>query len=106
MLRVLMMADRSFARREHAMLRRLEVGLIDEGVRVLRATPAGSPEEPTTGLAGTVSYDDRGLWALAPSPVAAIRRAALGRSGSGVSALKLRSAPPLQRAVNTHRHPT
>lgn len=57
------------------MLRRLEVGLIDEGVRIVRAVPLGSPEEPTTGLAGVAPFDDRGLRALAPSPVAAIRRA-------------------------------
>jgi len=76
-MRVLLLADRSFARREHAMLRRLEVGLIDEGVRIVRAVPLNSPEESTTGLAGIAPYDDRGLRALAPSPVGAIRRAVL-----------------------------
>lgn len=59
------------------MLRRLEIGLIDEGVRIVRAVPRGAPQESATGLAGTIEYDDRGLRALAPSPVAAIRRAVL-----------------------------
>jgi len=42
-MQVLMLADRSFARREHAMLRRLEVGLLDEGCTLTRLVPI----EPT-----------------------------------------------------------
>lgn len=38
-MRSLILADGSFASRERAMLARLEVGLADEGVRVVRATP-------------------------------------------------------------------
>jgi len=73
-MRVLILADRSFATREHAMLRRLEIGLIDEGIRVLRAQPKGCPAEPTTGLAGIVSYNDRAWRYIMPAPEGAIAR--------------------------------
>ena len=55
-MRALMMADRSFATREHAMLRRLEVGLMDEAVRVVRAVPDDAPNQAS--LAPTVRYHD------------------------------------------------
>lgn len=84
------MADRGFARREHALIRRLEIGLIDEGVRVVRAVPTDSPDEPTTGLAGSVVYDDRGLRVLAPSPVGSIRRAV-----DAIEELASAGAPPI-----------
>ena len=38
-MRVLMLADTSFATRERSLLARLEIGLADEGVRVVRVTP-------------------------------------------------------------------
>lgn len=38
-MRALILADRLFAVREHAMLSRLEIGLADEGVRVVHAIP-------------------------------------------------------------------
>jgi glycosyltransferase involved in cell wall biosynthesis len=41
-MRVLIMAGRSFASRERRMLQRLEVGLADEGIRVVHAIPRGS----------------------------------------------------------------
>src|ERR1043165_9941060 len=41
-MRILIMADEPFALRERAMLSRLEVGLADEGVRVVHAVPASS----------------------------------------------------------------
>lgn len=68
-MRVLFLADRSFAEREHAMLRRLEVGLTAEGVQVARAVPTGSPAEATTGLSASLSYpDDRWrVGALSPA---------------------------------------
>ncbi|MBL8764043.1 MAG: glycosyltransferase [Phycisphaerae bacterium] len=40
-MRVLMLSDRSYATRERSMLFRLEVGLADEGVRVVHAVPRG-----------------------------------------------------------------
>src|SRR5690606_40955555 len=39
MITALLIADRLFAAREQAMLLRIEVGLADEGVRVLHALP-------------------------------------------------------------------
>lgn len=64
------------------MLRRLEVGLIDEGCRVVRMTPSGAAQEPTTGLAFHVEYnDDRwGRWIDSP------RRRFLRAAGEGALA--------------------
>ncbi len=73
-MRVLLLADRTLAEREHAMMRRLEVGLIDEGMRVVRGTPSGCPAEPGAGLAGALSYNDS-RWRLgALSPVRSLSR--------------------------------
>ncbi len=41
-MRVLLLADAKFSRREHAFLGRLEIGLLGEGTRVLRAVPEAS----------------------------------------------------------------
>ncbi len=57
-MRTLMMVDRSFATREHAMLRRVEVGLMDDGVRVVRAVPDDAPDPGETPLAPTIRYHD------------------------------------------------
>lgn len=55
-------ADSSFARREHAMLARLEIGLADEGVRVVHAVPQSVLQTETAGLYSTVvGYQDMGL---------------------------------------------
>lgn len=67
-MRVLLLSDRSFATREHAMLRRLEIGLIDEGLRIVRASPLDSFAEPSTGLAGVLSYNDRAWRFIMPAP--------------------------------------
>ena len=53
-----MMVDRSFATREHAMLRRVEVGLMDEAVRVVRAVPDDVEDPGRSSLAPTVLYHD------------------------------------------------
>lgn len=53
-----MMVDRSFATREHAMLRRVEVGLMDEAVRVVRAVPDDVADPGEESLAPTVRYHD------------------------------------------------
>jgi len=50
-------ADSSFAMRERAMLSRLEVGLADEGVRVIHAVPAplaDTQNTPSVGLQSTI----------------------------------------------------
>lgn len=57
------------------MLRRLEIGLVDEGCRVVRVAPEGASIEPATGLAGALSYPDA-AWRVGPfSPARAIERA-------------------------------
>src|SRR5690606_20945714 len=73
-MRVLLLADRSFATREHAMLRRLEIGLIDEGLRVVRANPPVPNPEPTTGLAGALTYNDRAWRYIMPAPERTLAR--------------------------------
>ena len=64
-MRVLILADRSFAIRERALLSRLEVGLADEGVRVTHAVPrsvtVADAAAPTGEIfARRVTYEDRG----------------------------------------------
>lgn len=75
-MRVVIMADRSFATREQAMLARLEVGLADEGVHVVHAVPAAALERgdgPTTGLYSTrVGYADTGFGVTRRSRVRAL----------------------------------
>lgn len=61
-MRVLFLADRSFAEREQSMLRRLEVGLIAEGLHVVRAVPVNadcSGEGEPTGLDAMIRYMPR-----------------------------------------------
>ena len=53
-MRVLILADGLFATRERALLSRLEVGLADEGVRVVQATPEDVPAS-AAGLAGAAT---------------------------------------------------
>lgn len=57
-MRALILADRHFAEREHAMLSRLEVGLADAGVRVAHATPALAVG--SGALAAAVEYSETG----------------------------------------------
>lgn len=61
-MRVLLLADRDFAYREHAMLRRLQIGLFDEGIVALQAhaisTPAVAQQEAATDI---VRFQDAGL---------------------------------------------
>lgn len=59
-MRVLFLADRSFAEREPSMLRRLEIGLIAEGLHVVRAAPVETrrvEDELPTGLDALVRYE-------------------------------------------------
>lgn len=58
-MRSLLIADRSFARRERDMISRLEVGLADEGVRVWTALPRGAPSRGEHPLTKAVEYSDR-----------------------------------------------
>lgn len=52
-MRVLILADEFFASRERAMLLRLEVGLADEGVRVIHTVPSGALSEGPMGVFST-----------------------------------------------------
>jgi len=65
-VRVLMIADRGFAKRESRMLTRLEVALADEGVRVARASPEGMSPEHSASLAPLVEYEP-------PAPLLTLR---------------------------------
>jgi glycosyltransferase involved in cell wall biosynthesis len=49
-VRALILADEFFASRERAMLERLEVGLADEGVRVIHAIPDSLRDQPPGGV--------------------------------------------------------
>lgn len=49
-MRVVILLDRPFARRERRLLARLEVGLADEGVRLIHAVPREILETEQTGL--------------------------------------------------------
>ncbi len=61
-MRVVILLDRSFAKREREMLSRLEIGLADEGIRVIHAVPMAIVESETFGLySSKASYDDRGF---------------------------------------------
>ena len=73
-MRVLLLADRSFTHREHAMLRRLEIGLFDEGLRVCRTLPEGCKSESDQGLVGEIRYRDSGLPIFTPHPSRTILR--------------------------------
>jgi hypothetical protein len=61
-VRALILPDRQFALRERAMLARLEIGLADEGVRVLHARPASTPATELSGVFSTaLAYADHGV---------------------------------------------
>ncbi len=61
-MRAIILADASFAARERSMLSRLEIGLVDEGVRVLHALPRRSRDWVEATLHSVpVLYDDGGL---------------------------------------------
>lgn len=61
-MRILIIADESFASRERAMLSRLEVGLADEGVRVVHVIPRIMARWHGPELSSqTITYESRGL---------------------------------------------
>jgi hypothetical protein len=66
-MRVVHISGRGFAKRESELLRRLEVGLIDEGVGVLRVRPRGLLGENTAGLGARVAYNTSRIPRLGPS---------------------------------------
>lgn len=61
-MRTVILLDRSFARRERELLSRLEIGLADEGLRVLHAVPNAIIETEFVGVySSSIGYDDRGF---------------------------------------------
>jgi hypothetical protein len=65
-MRVLMLPDADFLARERDMLERLEIGLADEGARVLHAIPMSAVLEGTAGdgmgvYSTSIRWHDRGL---------------------------------------------
>lgn len=61
-MRVLILTDRDFTLREAGMVRRLEIGLADEGVRVIRAVPEHLASRVGEEVyAQLVTYEDRGF---------------------------------------------
>lgn len=61
-MRVVIITDRLFAAREQPLLARLEIGLVDEGVRVVHCVPQDRLGHEAVGLhSPVIGYADRGL---------------------------------------------
>lgn len=69
-MRVLFVSDRSFTGREQGMLRRLEIGLLDEGAQLVRAMPdsLGTPDD--TQLTRVITFPDVGPRVMRPFRIA------------------------------------
>lgn len=64
-MNALLLLDSKFASRERLMLRRLEIGLADEGARVVHAIPHGLDDSGETIFARAISYPVEGFaWTL------------------------------------------
>src|SRR5262249_14945214 len=75
-VRVLILADEFFASRERGLLTRLEVGLADEGVRVIHAVPEGTKAEAPGGVFTSVlTYSPKTLMLTRPLAVRRLGRA-------------------------------
>lgn len=61
-MRVCLISDRSFTNREYRLVRRLKVGLLDEGVQVVHAIPAEGLKNAPSDLTQVVQWDDRGRY--------------------------------------------
>lgn len=86
-MRIVMVADRSFAAREHAMLDRLAVGLTDEGVRVVRAAPDEGAGAAATSFGQRLLYGSAAPTLAAPLYAMDIARGleALGQEGASAA---------------------
>jgi len=69
-MRILILADEFFAAREQALLLRLEVGLADEGVRVLHAIPSAARSYAPGELVSRVVVYNPPRWQFAVGPTA------------------------------------
>ncbi len=99
-MRALIIADELFARRENAMLARLEVGMTGEGVRVVQAIPErGLPPAAADAFSQAVTYADTGmpftLSLRAARVVSAVRSLGDGEGGIDVVHVLGGSAWPL-----------
>ncbi|HYE61398.1 MAG TPA: glycosyltransferase [Phycisphaerales bacterium] len=75
-MRVLILADEFFASRERGLLTRLEIGLADEGVRVIHAVPEGTPTDSSEGVFSRVlTYSSKTLLLTRPLAVRKLVRA-------------------------------
>lgn len=75
-MRVLILADEFFASRERGLLTRLEIGLADEGVRVIHAVPEGTPTDSGEGVFSRVlTYSSKTLMLTRPLAVRKLVRA-------------------------------
>jgi glycosyltransferase involved in cell wall biosynthesis len=75
-MRVLILADEFFASRERGLLTRLEIGLADEGVRVIHAVPEGTPTDSGEGVFSRVlTYSSKTLLLTRPLAVRKLVRA-------------------------------
>lgn len=72
-MRVLILADAFFASRERTLLSRLEIGLVDEGVRVIHGVPDGMGADMASVFSKVISYSPRTL--AITRPLAARRMA-------------------------------
>lgn len=69
-MRILILADELFAAREQALLLRLEVGLADEGVRVMHAIPSAAKSYAPGELVSRVVVYNPPKWQFAVGPTA------------------------------------
>lgn len=69
-MRILILADELFAAREQALLLRLEVGLADEGVRVLHAIPSAAKSYAPGELVSRVVVYNPPAWQFSVGPTA------------------------------------
>jgi len=75
-MRVLILADEFFASRERGLLTRLEIGLADEGVRVIHALPEGTPTDFSESVFSRVlTYSSKTLMLTRPLAVRKLVRA-------------------------------
>lgn len=84
-MRVVILADRRFASRERSMLTRLQVGLADEGVRVVQALPEGVEPASDGMLSETVHFEEAGLPLSLRWRAAAPARRLVESAGNGES---------------------
>lgn len=73
-MRVMILADDFFASRERSLLARLEIGLADEGVRLIHAVPNTHGDAPVGVYSKTITYSPRTLALTRPLAVRSIAR--------------------------------